>query len=218
MAVFFTRRGAPPSLGKKLSDYAEGDMIKIPENGTPVEFYVAKHNYESTLNGLGRVLIVRKNIYDNGEWDRGNINAYASSDIDAWFNSTYKNMLDANIRSLIGTTKIRYTPGNGNNTVSILERSIFALSLTELGVSATYSNVEGSLLPIAGTLKIAYLNNSASEQYTRSPSTDNIRRAYAVGTYGSALGYFCYFTNGYRPTFTLPSTTKFDPDTNVIIG
>ena len=218
MAVFFTRRGAPPSLGKKLSDYAEGDIIKIPENGTPVEFYVAKHNYESALNGLGRVLIVRKNIYDNGEWDRGNINAYASSDIDAWFNSTYKNMLDANIRSLIGTTKIRYTPGNGNYTVGTLERAVFALSATELGQSASWFNVEGSALPIASTLKVAYLNNSASGQYTRSPSTNNTHRAYVLSSFGSVLGYFCYDSSGYRPAFTLPSLTKFDPDTNVIIG
>ena len=81
MAVFFTRRGAPPSLGKQLSDYAEGNIVKIPENGVPVEFYVAKHNYESELNGSGRTLVVRKDCYDSRVWDSGNINAYENSDI-----------------------------------------------------------------------------------------------------------------------------------------
>lgn len=40
--------------GKPLSQYAEGAIIKINEGGKPAEFYVAKHNYESSLNGNGR--------------------------------------------------------------------------------------------------------------------------------------------------------------------
>ena len=218
MSVFFTRRGAPPSLGKKLSDYAEGDIIKIPENGTPVDFYVAKHDYESSLNGSGGTLVVRKDCYGGRVWDNGNVNAYASSDLDSWFNSTYKNMLDADIRSLIGTTKIRYTPGNRNNTVDTLERAIFALSLTELGESDTYANVEGSALPIASTLKIGSYNGSATTQWTRSPCTDGRSTAWMVDYDGYIYYDFCYYSNGSRPAFTLPSTAKFDPDTNIIIG
>ena len=141
--------------GKPLGNFSEGDIIQLNEGGDPVDFYVAKHDYESGLNGAGRTLVVRKDCYDNRVWDNGNVNAYASSDLDSWFNSTYKNMLDADIRSLIGTTKIRYTPGNGNWTVSTLERSVFLLSLTELGQSHTYANTEGSALPIASTLRIA---------------------------------------------------------------
>lgn len=214
MSVFFTRRGAPPSLGKKLSDYAEGDIIKIPENGTPVEFYVAKHDYESGLNGTGRTLVVRKKMYDNRIWHTSNINAYANSNIDNWFNNTYKNLFDSNIRTLINSTKFYYTPGNGNNTVDILERSIFALSLTELGGNNNYTNIEGSVLPIANILKTTGINDS---QWTRSP--------FQSGRTTVNIGYYRYFSNtsctskeGSRPAFTLPSTTKFDPDTNIIIG
>ena len=218
MAVFFTRRGAPPSLGKQLSDYAEGDIIKIPESGTPVEFYVAKHDYESGLNGNGRTLVVRKDTYDDRVWDNGNVNAYASSDLDSWFNSTYKNMLDADIRSLIGTTKIRYTPGNGNNTVGTLERAIFALSVTELGLSHIYANTEGSVLPIASTLRIAYHNGSATTQWTRSPYPSSTFDAWRLISDGNIDDEYCRHSNGSRPAFTLPSTAKFDPDTNIIIG
>lgn len=216
--VIVSRQLKVPSLGKQLSDYVEGDIVKIIENGTPVEFYVAKHDYESELNGNGRTLVVRKDTYDDRVWDNGNVNAYASSDLDSWFNSTYKNMLDADIRSLIGTTKIRYTPGNGNWTVGTLERAIFALSFTELGQSHTYANTEGSALPIASTLRIAYRNGSATTQWTRSPHT---RLALAAWTLNS-LGFFdsssCSDSKGSRPAFTLPSSTKFDPDTNIIIG
>lgn len=201
-----------------LSEFAAGTLIKIAENGTLVDFYVAKHDYESGLNGSGRTLVVRKDTYDNRAWDSGNVNAYASSDLDSWFNSTYKNMLDADIRSLIGTTKIRYTPGNGNNTVGTLERAIFALSLTELEKSFSYANTEGSALPIASTLRIAYRNGSATTQWTRSPSTGGINRAWRLGIVGNANHESCDYSYGSRPTFTLPSTTPIDPNTIEVIA
>ena len=189
-----------------LSTAQEGDIVQLPENGVLVDFYVAKLNYESSLNGAGRTLVVRKDCYDNRAWDSGNVNAYASSDLDSWFNSTYKNMLDADIRSLIGTTKIRYTPGNGNNTVGTLERGIFALSATELGQSASWLNVEGSALPIANTLKVAYLNGRANTQWTRSPYTGDTNFAVCLVSGGSVNYYYCYNSYGSRPCFTLPST------------
>ena len=205
---------ATTTLGNKST----GSIIKLKENGTLVDFYVAKHDYESSLNGAGRTLVVRKDCYDNRVWDNGNVNAYASSDLDSWFNSTYKNMLDADIRSLIGTTKIRYTPGNGNWTVGTLERAIFALSLTELGQSHSWANTEGSALPIASTLQIAYHNGITAAQWTRSPHTYLTLSAWGLGFDGFIINNSCDLSQGSRPAFTLPSTAKFDPDTNVIIG
>ena len=216
--VIVSKQLTVPSTGKQLSDYAEGDIIKVLEYGTPVEFYVAKHDYENGLNGNGRTLVVRKDIYDERAWDSGNVNAYASSDLDSWFNSTYKNMLDADIRSLIGTTKIRYTPGNGNNTVGTLERAIFALSLTELGQSHSYANTEGSALPIASTLRIAYRDGLRTTQWTRSPYTSYAGFAWWLDSDGVIHSSYCVSSYGSRPAFTLPSTTKFNPDTNIIIG
>ena len=202
---------ATTTLGNKST----GSIIKLKENGTLVDFYVAKHDYESGLNGAGRTLVVRKDVYDNRAWDSGNVNAYASSDLDNWFNNTYKNMLDADIRSLIGTTKIRYTPGNGNTSVGTLERAIFALSATELGHSASWFNVEGSALPIANTLKIAYLNGSANTQWTRSPRTSNTHYAVYLYSDGDVLNYYGYYTCGSRPAFTLPSSLYVSDDGSV---
>ena len=202
---------ATTTLGNKST----GSIIKLKENGTLVDFYVAKHDYESSLNGAGRTLVVRKDTYDDRVWDSGNVNAYASSDLDSWFNSTYKNMLDADIRSLIGTTKIRYTPGNGNNTVGTLERAIFALSLTELGQSHTYANTEGSALPIASTLRIAYRNGSATTQWTRSPLTDYADHAWWLNSNGNVSGNYCYNSYGSRPAFTLPSSLYVSDDGSV---
>lgn len=203
-----------PVAGNPVNNLPNGTLINIPENGSPVLFYKAKSDYESDLNGTGRQLMVRKDCYDNRMWDNGNVNAYASSDLDSWFNSTYKNMLDADIRSLIGTTKIRYTPGNGNWTVGTLERAVFALSATELGQSASWLNVEGSALPIANTLKVAYLNGSANTQWTRSPNTNNTNIAVFLFSVGNVGNTTCSYSGGSRPCFTLPATAMVDPTPN----
>ena len=193
-------------VGIPLSDLSPGTILTLNENGSPVPFYIAKHDYESGLNGAERTLVVRKDCYDNRQWHRSNVNAYASSDIDSWLNGTYKNLLDADIRGVIGTTKIKYTPGNGNNTVGTLERAIFLLSATELNRSASWFNVEGTALEIASSLQIAYMNGSAVVQWTRSPSKGSTGSAVFLNTFGNISGSGCTNANGSRPAFTLPGT------------
>lgn len=205
---------ATTTLGNK----SVGSIVKLKENGVLVDFYVAKHDYENGLNGSGRTLVVRKDCYDTRQWHTSNVNAYATSAIDTWLNSTYKNLLDADIRGVIGTTKIKYTPGNGNTTVGTLERAIFLLSVTELGRSASYANTEGTALSIASSLQIAYLNGFAVVQWTRSPRTDDTGSAYYLNTGGDVNNNGCNKTNGSRPAFTLPSTLSVSDDGSVSVN
>lgn len=205
---------ATTTLGNK----SVGSIVKLKENGVLVDFYVAKHDYENGLNGSGRTLVVRKDCYDTRQWHTSNVNAYATSAIDTWLNSTYKNLLDADIRGVIGTTKIKYTPGNGNTVVGTLERAIFLLSVTELGRSASYANTEGTTLSIASSLQIAYLNGSAVVQWTRSPDTNNTSSAYCLFTGGDVNYRSCSNTHGSRPAFTLPSTLSVSDDGSVSVN
>ena len=205
---------ATTTLGNK----SVGSIVKLKENGVLVDFYVAKHDYENGLNGSGRTLVVRKDCYDTRQWHTSNVNAYATSAIDTWLNSTYKNLLDADIRGVIGTTKIKYTPGNGNTTVGTLERAIFLLSVTELGRSASYANTEGTALSIASSLQIAYLNGSAVVQWTRSPGTSGTNSACYLSTNGVVNGSSCSNTYGSRPAFTLPSTLSVSDDGSVSVN
>lgn len=205
---------ATTTLGNK----SVGSIVKLKENGVLVDFYVAKHDYENGLNGSGRTLVVRKDCYDTRQWHTSNVNAYATSAIDTWLNSTYKNLLDADIRGVIGTTKIKYTPGNGNTTVGTLERAIFLLSVTELGKTASYANTEGTALSIASSLQIAYLNGSAVVQWTRSPNTVNTNYACYLFTGGNVRGNHCSRTYGSRPAFTLPSTLSVSDDGSVSVN
>ena len=202
---------ATTTLGNKST----GSIIKLKENGALVDFYVACHNYEQSLNGAGRTLVVRKDVYDQRAWHSSNVNAWASCTMRSWLNSTYKGLLDADIQEAMGTTTYRYTPGNGNNTVTTRSDAVFLLSLTELGQSHTYANVEGSALPIASTLRIAYQNGSATTQWTRSPNTYYTGNAWRLLSNGLINVNYCTNTYGSRPAFTLPSSLYVSDDGSV---
>ena len=201
----------------KLANKAVGSIIKLKESGTLVEFYVAKHDYENGLNGNGRTLIVRKDCYDMRVFSNSN-NAYANSSLDSWLCNTYLKLLDADIQAAIGTTKFYYTPGNGNYTVTTLQRAVFQLSLTELGKSASYAKTEGSALPIASTLQIAYRNGSAVVQWTRTPHTYSTSYVYCLDANGNVCYYDYLNSFGSRPAFTLPSTLSVSDDGSVSVN
>lgn len=207
--VFVHRSNIVVSTGTMLSDIEEGTLVKLNENGSPVEFYVAKHDYEPDLNGAGRTLLVRKDAYDQRQWNSSDVNAWANCTLRSWLNSTYKNLLDADIQEAIGTTTYRYTPGNGNWTVSTRSDAVFLLSVTELGKIASYANVEGSALPNAEMYW--------SEQWTRSPYTENSRSAITSEENNSGCnGNWCSSLYPIHPIFTVPSTIRAD-DTGLIV-
>ena len=194
-----------------LAGKTEGQTIQLPENGKMVEFYVAKLDYESALNGAGRVLLVRKDCYDKRAWDAGNVNAWASSDLLTWLNGTYKALFPEEIQTAMGTTTYYYTPADGNFSVTTRSDAVFSLSATELGLSQTLFNAEGSTLSISNTLKIAYLNGNANDQWTRTPHTSTGTHAIFLNTSGSVGNGACNYSAGSRPCFTFPSTFSYGP-------
>lgn len=201
-----TAMSIPLSSGVPLNTITPGAILYLNESGNPVPFYIAKHDYESGLNGAGRTLLVRKDCYDMRVFSNRN-NAYANGSLDSWLCNTYLKLLDADIQAAIGTTKFYYTLGNGNATVTTLQRAVFQLSLTELGKTASYANTEGSALPIASTLQIAYRNGSSVLQWTRTPLIGNTVLVCVLNTRGGSSSYNCSSSLGSRPAFTLPATT-----------
>nr|DAE36789.1 MAG TPA: hypothetical protein [Caudoviricetes sp.] len=190
-----------------LAELAEGSIIRLAEGDSLARFIVAKHDYESGLNGTGRTLVVRKDCYSEERWNSySNGNAYASGNIDNWLNYVYKDLLSTIPKPAIEPVKIRYTIGNKNNTVSTLQREIFLLSATELGVTDPYINTEGSALKIASSLRIAYKNGSLCIQWTRSPYKRGDNSVVYFGTNGNIGTDTCSAEHGSRPAFTLPST------------
>ena len=191
--------------GKPLGNFSEGDIIQLNEGGVPVDFYVACHNYEQSLNGAGRTLVVRKDVYDQRAWHSSNVNAWASCTMRSWLNRDYKALLGPEIQEAMGTTTYRYTPGNGNTSVSTRSDAVFLLSAYELGKNESWFNKEGTTLPNATNYQIAKLNGSTVAQWTRSPSTSYTSNAIFLGTDGNVYSVVCTITYGSRPAFTLPS-------------
>ena len=191
-----------------LSDLPEGSLVAINESGSPVLFYLAKHDYESGLNGAGRTLFVRKDCYDTRKW-RNSISfasmVYEDSDIDTWLNGDYIALLDSNIQNAIATTNF-YTIKSGG-TVATINRSAFLLSATELGQTSSNIVVEGEAITIASKIIIANLNNVATKYWTRSPWALSSFSSKAVYITESGGGGGLKINNecGSRPCFTLPS-------------
>lgn len=190
-----------------LGDISEGNIITLMEGGNPVEFYVAKHNYESELNGSGRTLVVRKDVHSKRKWSDTKIDTYATSDIDNWLNNNYKNLLDADVKNSISSTKFYYTPGGGDTNTKSISRDVFLLSAAEIGFSNEY--VVGTKLPISNNLKIAYKDGAAITQWTRTVSNvsgETTNFLLYVESTGSINTLTAIGREGIRPVFTLPST------------
>lgn len=204
-----------PSKKIQLSTIADGSIVKLNENGSPVEFYVAKHDYESTLNGTGRTLLVRKDCYDKRAFGSSK-STFAGSTMCSFLNGTYKGLLDADVQIAIGSTTFYYT--YPYDTVTTGSKSVFLLSIAELGLTSSYAMVEGSKLPTSDLLKIAYFNGTAVEQYTRTVYHDDYSYVFYVGANGTASNQSYSVLRYSRPCFTLPATACFDEKTMLFKG
>lgn len=200
--------GGGGSKNPSVSTLAEETILLITENGIPAEYYIAKHGYEPELNGPNRTLLVRKDLHSTMAWNTTAKNAYADSTVDDWLNGDFFNGLSSSVRDLLGVTTFYYTIGNGNFTVSTLTRAVFSLSVSELGFTYSGAKVEGSALPIANTLKIAYLNGTATSQWERSSYIGNNTYACFVTASGAQDANPVTNTHGIRPVFTIPSNAK----------
>ena len=166
--------------------------------------------------------MVRKDADTLGNWNVWETNTYNGSTIDTWMNGDYKNRFSETVKTMMGSTTIPYTIGGGDYSLSQITRSIFALSLTELGGSDTNANVEGSAVPIAATLQSVNQVGNYTSQWTRTPDIDETgnsnRRAYEIRDFPSDpfFAELCRYNSIYRPTFTLPGGAFVDVNLNLI--
>lgn len=217
---------AKPVAGIALSSLAEGVLVNIMEDGVAVPFYLAKHDYESGLNGAGRQLMVPEKGYEKRRWHSSNVNAYATSEVDTWQNTDYKAKFSEAVQAMMGTTKFYYTVGNGSTTKTTLSRAVFLLSKYEYGdtddaggTSYNMWNDEGAVLPIADILLtghgVSVMTRTPRCEISSSGSTDkscygymnaNTHRCTAATATDSAF----YVV----PSFTLPATALVNPTPN----
>ena len=198
----------PFSKGIPLNTITPGAILYLNESGSPVPFYVCKHDYESGLNGAGRTLLVRKDCSDNKAFNRSGYNRYAGGEMDTWLNDTWIKLLDTNVQSGMSETKFYYTAWAGNSVTS-LQRAVFLLSWAELGKSPPSTNAEGTALDadVIEKLRPAYKNGKTATNWTRTPDRSNRQYAYVMSDYnGGYVKYDISFSYASRPAFTLPGT------------
>lgn len=183
------------SFGIPLSTITPGAILYLNESGSPVPFYIAKHDYESGLNGAGRTLLVRKDCYDMRMF--GYSGTYAGESLDKWISGTYVALLDSGVRTEMEKTKFY-------SNEATIQRAAFQLSATEYGFSGGgLWTVEGTALPIARTLRVAYRNGSKVVQWTRTErGASYICIIGGDGSLSMNGGFKDFY--GSRPAFTLP--------------
>ena len=215
----------------KLSAKGVGSVVKIKVNGTLRNFIVVHQGkpssiYDASCDGTW---LLMEDIYETRQWHSSNVNDYANSTIHSYLNSTFLNLIDANIRAQIKQAKIPYRPGSGtsqsvNSGANGLSAKIFLLSDREVGY--TQSNVnqyivnDGAKLSYfqdgnGTTEKIAKLNGSATYWWLRSPYTGGSTYAWLVSSDGYADYNSCTSTYGVRPALILPSTLLVSDDGSV---
>ncbi len=204
-----------------LGEIPEGTVITIKESGSPVEFYVAQHNYRSDLNGAGRTLLVRKTSAGSMAFDAsyGAFEYYRSdmekSDIKRWLNNTYYGRFSDYVKTAMDTTKFKFitsisSSSDVDDTVLLCQCAAFLLGISEIGLTlANYTAAEGEALPIAGTL-ITALGSS----WTRSSSGGGTAQVCRVGS--TTISYDCTTSTTVHPVFTLPEIMEVDSDFNLI--
>lgn len=215
-------------FGIPLKEIPQFATVKIREyNSTtrayePVEFVVAKHNYEeglkdpaSGLENRGRTLLARKYLYSCPTYKpESEAECYKNSTLDNWLKGAYLGKFSAAVQDAIGNTNFYYIPTHihSNTKLSVLSRPVFTLSVTEYGL---YSNTSQRDVHEIGT-EITGLRGEL--EYSTSSGTEDLnslsRSAIAAGDVAVVEpGAYDYHSaqdaNHVRPIFTLPEDTMF---------
>lgn len=210
----------------KLGTKAVGSTIKLNLNGSPREFLIMHQGnpstsmYDASCNGTW---VRMKEAYENRQWDSSN-NDYANSDVDAWLNGAFLNMLDQDIREQgVKQVKIPYRPGSGasnnvNTGANGLSRKAFLLGMREMGFGDSWQPNDGVTLAYysGGGTKVINLNGSPVRAWSRSPYLFRVDSyVCSVEAGGSADGWGCDGSYAVAPALILNSELSVSDDGTV---
>ena len=216
-----------------LSSKAIGSTIKLKVNGSAKDFIVVHQGkpssvYDDSCNGTW---LLMKDIYENRQWHSSNTNDYANSTIHSYLNSTFLNLFESNIKNAIKQVKLPYRKGSGTSTTVTsgsngLSAKIFLLSATETsfnfssympsGEGAELAYFKGCADNSSDSKRVAYLNDSATDWWLRSPYCSYSNYALYVNSNGDWNGHSrCSNSLGIRPALILPSTLLVSDDGTV---
>lgn len=234
-----------PTAGVALSSLPEGTIIKINENGSPVEFFIASHSYETGINGTGKTLLLRTTSYQNyrfGDYPGSTPFGYCNNNggIDGLLNDTlpgppgrepnienmYIGRFESKVIDLIPKTKFKWN--NIGYGIRTSEDYAFILSVREYGWTdrvgyESIPNLEDSALPnyeILRTIPSA-TGSTAISYWTRCAGSDG--NAFYMSYRPSDNSIDCHYAGsnfqyGVRPCFLIYSNAFVDSSTMLITG
>lgn len=229
-------RAKAPVTGIQAGALAVGSVVKLMEGGTAVEYLVVNQGipsnsslYDASCDGTW---LLRKNIHSNRQWHTSYVNKYESSSINTWLNGDFFNTLGSAEQAAIKQVKIPYRKNGGSggtdqSGANGLSCKVFLLSCYELGWTTSNSSmypVDGAKLDyfIAGSagksLRIAHLNGTVNDWWTRSPYASGTSNAWFIQTDGNSNSSGAFNSHGIRPALVLRSNALFDGKTMLLRG
>lgn len=215
---------ATVALGTK----AVGSKVQLKLGGVKKNFIIVHKGKPSSLydDSCNGVWLLQEDIQETRQWQSTNVNKLESSEIQAYLNSTYLALFDANIQAQIKQVKIPYRQNGGSggtdrSGANGLSCKIFLLSAREVGFSDTYIPNDGAKLDYfnsgngTDTKRVAKYNGSVAYWWLRSPYTLNtgvVWRVSSDGRYGNSNASYTY---GVRPALVLPTDLLVSDDGTV---
>ncbi len=215
---------ATVALGTK----AVGSKVQLKLGGVKKNFIIVHKGKPSSLydDSCNGVWLLQEDIQETRQWQSTNVNKLESSEIQAYLNSTYLALFDANIQAQIKQVKIPYRQNGGSggtdrSGANGLSCKIFLLSAREVGFSDTYIPNDGAKLDYfnsgngTDTKRVAKYNGSAAFWWLRSPGTGHASRVWSVYSDGQYSNYSANYTYGVRPALVLPTDLLVSDDGTV---
>ena len=215
---------ATVALGTK----AVGSKVQLKLGGVKKNFIIVHKGKPSSLydDSCNGVWLLQEDIQETRQWQSTNVNKLESSEIQAYLNSTYLALFDANIQAQIKQGKIPYRQNGGSggtdrSGANGLSCKIFLLSAREVGFSDTYIPNDGAKLDYfnsgngTDTKRVAKYNGSATYWWLRSPSTNYTNVVWDVYSHGQYYGNDATDTWGVRPALVLPTDLLVSDDGTV---
>lgn len=215
---------ATVALGTK----AVGSKVQLKLGGVKKNFIIVHKGKPSSLydDSCNGVWLLQEDIQETRQWQSTNVNKLESSEIQAYLNSTYLALFDANIQAQIKQVKIPYRQNGGSggtdrSGANGLSCKIFLLSAREVGFSDTYIPNDGAKLDYfnsgngTDTKRVAKYNGSATGWWLRSPLTGYTNLVWVVFSGGQYSSNNASSTCGVRPALVLPTDLLVSDDGTV---
>ena len=219
----------------QLGSKAVGSIVKLKVNGTATEFIVVHQGKPSSIydESCDGTWLLMKDCYESRQWHSSNVNKLESSTIHSYLNGPFLNLFESNISNAIKQVKIPYRKGGGasgwiESGNSGLHCKIFLLSGYEVGFTTSDTDkfpVDGAKLDYfesgnnssAQRKRVAYLNDSASSWWLRSPHTGVTTNVWYVTVNGGYSNYGASRSSDIdiRPALVLPQDMEVDSSGNV---